>query len=155
MDKNLADYTHFQSQEAMKKHKIIEAYIKKQKSVQDISNNKQIPQRTIYSWVKRYDNKGLIGLINKRRKDLDKVKLSQDTLNYIKNEHLSNKGISIASIHRKTIYWCNQMNYPLPNYKQVYASIKKISNHLKSYSDLNSNKYFRHSYILGYVNINN
>lgn len=37
MDKNLADYTHFQSQEA----------IKKQKSVQDISNNKQIPQRTI------------------------------------------------------------------------------------------------------------
>lgn len=141
MNKNLADYTHFQRQEAMKKYKIIEPYIKKQKSVQDISNNKQIPQRTIYFWVKSYNNKGLIGLINKRRKDLDKVRLNKDTINYIKNEYLSNKGISIASIHRKTIDWCNQMNYPLPSYKQVYASIKKISNHLKSYSDLNSKKY--------------
>lgn len=33
------------------------------------------------------------------------------------------------------------MNYPTPSYKQVYRSIKKVSNHLKSYSDLNSKKY--------------
>ncbi|MGM7692522.1 DDE-type integrase/transposase/recombinase [Staphylococcus saprophyticus] len=141
VDNNLADYTHYQRQEAMRKYKIIEPYIKKQQSVQVISNNKQISQRTIYSWVKSYNNQGLIGLINRRRKDLDKAKLNEDTLNYIKNEYLINKGISIASIHRKTVDWCNQMNHPTPSYKQVYTSIKKVSNHLKSYSDLNSKKY--------------
>nr|WP_245336230.1 MULTISPECIES: Mu transposase C-terminal domain-containing protein [unclassified Staphylococcus] len=125
----------------MEKYKIIEPYLKRHMSVQVISNNKQIPQRTIYSWLKNYDNKGLIGLINRRRKDLDQAKLNADTLNYIKNEYLINKGISIASIHRKTVDWCNKMNYPTPSYKQVYSSIKKVSNHLKSYSDLNSKKY--------------
>ena len=58
VDNNLADYTHYQRQEAMRKYKIIEPYIKKQQSVQVISNNKQISQRTIYSWVKSYNNQG-------------------------------------------------------------------------------------------------
>ncbi|MQK80396.1 transposase, partial [Escherichia coli] len=62
-------------------------------------------------------------------------------INFVQNEYFSNRGISIASIYRKTKQWCNNKRVPEPSYYQVYNIIKRIPENLKAYSNMNSKKY--------------
>ncbi|WP_421673435.1 hypothetical protein [Staphylococcus pasteuri] len=84
--------------------------------------------------MNRYKNDGLACLIDKTRKDKHRIKIDEDTINFVQNEYFSNRGISIASIHRKRKQWCNNKMLSEPSYYQVYNIIKRIPENLKAYS---------------------
>ncbi|PTG00421.1 helix-turn-helix domain-containing protein [Staphylococcus chromogenes] len=102
MIKNLADFTEEERQKAMERYYILEPYFKKLKSVRAVSKSAKVPNCTLYNWISRYKNDDLAGLIDKTRKDRHRIKIDEGTINFVQNEYFSNRGISIASIHRKT-----------------------------------------------------
>ncbi|WP_241956122.1 helix-turn-helix domain containing protein [Staphylococcus chromogenes] len=102
MIKNLADFTEEERQKAMERYYILEAFFKKLKSVRAVSKSAKVPNCTLYNWISRYKNDDLAGLIDKTRKDRHRIKIDEGTINFVQNEYFSNRGISIASIHRKT-----------------------------------------------------
>src|SRR5699024_4120172 len=91
MIKNLADFTEEERQNAMERYYIIEAYLKKLKSVRAVSETAKVPNRTLYNWISRYKNDGLAGLIDKTRKDRNRIKLDEATINFVQNEYFSNR----------------------------------------------------------------
>lgn len=141
MIKNLADFTEEERQKAMERYYILEPYFKKLKSVRAVSESAKVPNRTLYNWISRYKNDGLAGLIDKTRKDRNRIKIDESTIKFVHNEYFSNRGISIASIHRKTKQWCNNNTLSKPSYYQIYNIIKRIPENLKAYSNMNSKKY--------------
>lgn len=76
----------------------------------------QISCRTLYYWIGKYRQNGLIGLIPKTRNDNGAIKIDPEVKQYIQRLFLENKNISIASIHRRTIQWCEQNDYSKPSY---------------------------------------
>ena len=125
----------------MERYHILEPYFKKLKSVRAVSESAKVPNRTLYNWISRYQNDGLAGLIDKTRKDKNRIKIDEGTIKFVQNEYFSNRGISIASIHRKTKQWCNNNTLSEPSYYQVYNIIKRIPENLKAYSNMNSKNY--------------
>ncbi len=141
MIQNLADFTEEERKKAMERYRVLEPYLKNLKSVRTVSKSAKIPKRTLYNWINRYKNDGLAGLTDKTRKDKHRIKIDGDIINFVQNEYFSNRGISIASIYRKTKQWCNNKRIPEPSYYQVYNIIKRIPENLKTYSNMNSKKY--------------
>lgn len=125
----------------MERYHVLEPYLKNLKSVRADSKSAKIPNRTLYNWINRYKNDGLAGLIDKMRKDKHQIKIDKDTINFVQNEYFNNRGISIASIYRKTKQCCNNKRLPEPSYYQVYNIIKRIHENLKAYSNMKSKKY--------------
>ncbi|EKU45866.1 helix-turn-helix domain containing protein [Staphylococcus massiliensis] len=95
MIKNLADFTEEARQKAMERYYTLEPYFKKLKSVRVVSESEKVPNRTLYNWISRYKNDGLAGLIDKTRKDRHRIKVDEDTINFVQNEYFSNRGISV------------------------------------------------------------
>ncbi|MDT0714508.1 helix-turn-helix domain containing protein [Staphylococcus epidermidis] len=142
MSKNLADFTEEGRKKAIERYHVLEPYLKNLKSIRAVSKSVKIPKCTLYNWINGYKNDGLASLIDKTRKDKHRIKIDEDIINFVQNEYFSNRGISIASIHRKTQqWWCNNKRLPEPSYYQVYNIIKRIPENLKAYSNMNSKKY--------------
>ncbi|MGO2834595.1 MAG: helix-turn-helix domain-containing protein, partial [Staphylococcus saprophyticus] len=43
-----------------------------------------VPNRTLYNWISRYKNDGLAGLIDKTRKDRNRIKIDESTIKFVR-----------------------------------------------------------------------
>lgn len=136
--KTLTNFTEEQRNEATEKYKIIEPYIKNQKELTNVSRETGIPLRTLYRWSKQYNTLGLVGLIRKNRSDNGTVRISNETQQLIEQLYLSNKKMSIATIHRKII---KEYKVDSLSYYQVYKVIKTIEPSLVYLAHKGSKKY--------------
>lgn len=128
---------------AEKRYKIIEPNIIEKISLPIISEETGIPLRTLFRWKERYKEHGLSGLIRKQRLDSGNIKIEDSIRALVEHTRLSNRRISIATIHRKVISQCEQYGETGPSYQQVYKIVKNIpeamidlaNNGEKSYSE--------------------
>ena len=58
----LTNFSEQQRINAMKKYKIIEPYLNKQETIKEIAIKNNVPTRTLYQWVQKYEHDGLAGL---------------------------------------------------------------------------------------------
>ncbi len=124
-------------------YKIIEPNIIGEVPLPRISDETNIPLRTLQRWKKGYQKAGLSGLIRSPRSDSGSTKVDTTVQSLIENTRLKNRRISIATIHRKVSIQCNQQGLSVPSYKQVYKIVKSMPNSIielahygvKSYSE--------------------
>ena len=145
--------THFsahQRDQAMKKYVIIQPYLNNEKTMASIAWEAKVSERTLFYWLKKYKQGGLVGLIHQTRRDQHVIKLPTEVIEYIKNEFYAHKHLSKASICRKTEQWCKQNHYPAPSYKQVRHVIHHIPDKVKLYAH-HSSKAFSNTFDMVHV----
>jgi len=130
--KYLTEFSEERRKVAFRRFKIIKPYIEENVSVTKISNELQISTRTLHYWIANYKKDGLVGLIQKSRKDRGTMKIANEIEIYIKSLSLKNRNISIASIHRQTCNWCEQQNLAHPSYYIVRKIVKSIPKRTQS-----------------------
>ncbi|WP_429664648.1 helix-turn-helix domain containing protein [Bacillus gobiensis] len=116
----------------MKKYEIIKPHILEQISIRHISEEKNIPIRTLQLWVQKYNSHGLKGLVRKERSDIGNLRISKEVTDEIERLILSNRRSSVTSIHRKICEYCEKKKIEKPSYTQVYPIAKFISPALKN-----------------------
>ncbi|MCH5584889.1 Mu transposase C-terminal domain-containing protein [Shimazuella sp. AN120528] len=144
MNEKFPSLTSFSDQkrlEAMKKYEIIKPHILDQKSIRLISKDKNIPIRTIQSWVQKYSLHGLKGLVRKERSDLGKVRIRKEVTDEVERLILANKNVSITSIHRKICHSCKEKKIEKPSYSQIFSVAKSIAPALKKLAHEGKNEY--------------
>ncbi len=68
--KPLAEFSEKQRQQALERYKIIEPFLNYDVPLTNVSNDaSDVSAITLYRWVKKYHKSGLVGLIDKKRKD--------------------------------------------------------------------------------------
>ncbi|MDN6193892.1 MAG: DDE-type integrase/transposase/recombinase [Alkalibacterium sp.] len=122
----LADFSKEQRNKALEKFRMIEPFLNREQSISEISNQENIPLRTLYRWKRKYEQNGLIGLIHTTRSDQGKINVDKSVLSEIERLALKNKKISSATIHRKICSYCGEKHLPSPSYYQVYKAINTI-----------------------------
>lgn len=123
---SLTQCTEVQLEEANRKYLIIYPYLRESKSLEIISDEENISIRTLRYWIQKYQELGLRGLVRMERADKSKVKVNLAIQAQIRKIFLSNKGISITSIYRRTLAWCEENDLPSPSYHQVRAITKTV-----------------------------
>ncbi|MBO0441694.1 Mu transposase C-terminal domain-containing protein [Candidatus Enterococcus ikei] len=148
--KPLSYFTDSQRESAEKKYKIIEPNILNDHPLSLISSDTGIPLRTLYRWKEKYNTKGLKGLIRQKRSDLGEIKVENHIKSLIKNSRLSNRRISIATIHRKIISQCERQDLTAPSYQQVYKIVKELPDSMIELAH-NGQKLYSEKYDLVYT----
>ncbi|MGX7172278.1 hypothetical protein ACWOB9_15675 [Enterococcus ureilyticus] len=85
-------------------YKIIEPNIIGEIPLLRISNETTIPLRTLQCWKNGYQQYGLSYLVRSHRSDSGSTKVETTVQSLIENTRLSNRRISIATIHRKSVH---------------------------------------------------
>ncbi|PFT90936.1 transposase [Bacillus thuringiensis] len=106
--KVLASFSDEEREKAMKKYQIISPYLEGQMPLHKIAVHSNYSIRTMRYWLKHYRNNGLVGLLAKQRRDKGDMELDEKVRAIVKKLFLTNKNLSLATIHRKTITWCKE-----------------------------------------------
>lgn len=137
----LINYSEQQRLLALKKFHIIQPYIEKEISLNQLSEKNNISIRTLRLWIAMYRKDGLIGLIKKERSDLNTMQISNEVKKEVKQIFLKNKHLTISTIHRKVCAWCQLNTLPEPSYYQVRKIIQEVPNQLKYLAHEGSKEY--------------
>ncbi|KMY41503.1 Mu transposase C-terminal domain-containing protein [Peribacillus loiseleuriae] len=138
---SLTQCTEVQLEEAHRKYLIIHSYLLKSKSLEVISAEENISIRTLRYWIQKYQELGLRGLVRMERTDKRNVKVDLAIQDQVKKIFLSNKGISITSIYRRTLAWCEDNDLQFPSYHQVRAITKTIPQNITKLAHDGTKKY--------------
>lgn len=130
--KVLASFSDEEREKAMKKYQIISPYLEGQMPLHKIVAHSNYSIRTIRYWLKHYRDNGLVGLLAKQRRDKGDMELDEKVRAIVKKLFLTNKNLSLATIHRKTITWCKENKMREPSYYQVRKIIKEIPKQLET-----------------------
>ncbi|QDZ76685.1 helix-turn-helix domain containing protein [Bacillus cereus] len=106
--KVLASFSDEERDKAMKKYQIISPYLEGQVPLHKIAVHSNYSIRTMRYWLKHYRDNGLVGLLAKQRRDKGDMELDEKVRAIVKKLFLTNKNLSLAAIHRKTITWCKE-----------------------------------------------
>lgn len=134
----LTNFPEDQRNKAMKRYELIEPYITDTEKLSVISNRSGVSLRTLYRWVEHYNQFGLVGLIRKSRSDDGVVHINNDIKQLIEQLRITNKKMSIATIHRKVM---SEFKQESVSYYQVYKIIKSMASSLLSLAPEGSKKY--------------
>ncbi|KTC69547.1 Mu transposase C-terminal domain-containing protein [Legionella bozemanae] len=112
---------------AIYKFKIIQPYLDNISTLTFISEDKEIPIRSLHRWVNQYKNNGLKGLEQKRWRDKGQYRqLSDNLVNIIEGLVLQKQKRTVASIHRQILLYAQDHKLPKPSYGVVAKIIKNI-----------------------------
>lgn len=137
--------------ESLKKFKIIEPILKKEKKISDVSKEEKIHFRTIQNWIKKYKKYGFVGLNRNKRNDAGiKRVCTEEVQNIIEGIYLRNSHLSKASIFRKLKDFTQKYNFKHPSYKTVCNIISSMPKDLVTLAHEGAQAY-RQKYDLLYI----
>lgn len=105
-EKRLAQFSEERRMATLIKFQIIQPYLEKELTLDEIKETNQLSIRTLRLWIRKFRLEGIVGLVIKERNDKGKINVDNDVQKIIKKFHFENKNVSIATIHRKKISWC-------------------------------------------------
>jgi putative transposase len=150
MNKNLTEFTEKERQQAFDRYNTIASFIDGNIKLTVIANNVGIAYQTLYSWVRKYRSKGLVGLIDKERSDSGKRRsVNKEMKTLVEGLALQKPPLSIAAIHRKVIDVAKKNNWHIPVYQTVYSIVKSLPKALTTLA-LEGNKEYKDKYDLLY-----
>lgn len=107
-------------EKACEKYRIIEPYINNETTLTSLAINKSIPVRTLRSWVKKYHDSGLTGLVHQPRSDKGAPRQYDQTLQKtIEGIYLKKPMLSISNIHALIKEYCYTHDMKPPGYRSV------------------------------------
>ena len=128
----LSEFSATKREEACKKYKIIEPFLKRSCSLVSIHRKHGIPQRTLALWLNKYRTYGLKGLMHQQRSDKGRIRVCNLNLQQtIEGTYLSHQNFSYASIYRLIVEYCQQKNIQAPSYRFVCRVIHNLPNDVK------------------------
>ncbi len=123
------------------RYEIIKPFLKKDKKLKEIENEKNISYATLKRWVKAYKEDGIEGLIKKERKDKNHYRsLDDKTYEFIKESYEKNPDIKIASLYEKCCNFLKNFSDKTISYHTVYRVVNNLDDFVKSHASLNIEK---------------
>lgn len=124
----------------IKRFKIIEPFLRKDKKLKEIEKETGISYATLKRWIKAYKENGIIGLDKKKREDKDSFKsVNEEQISIIKKLCKNNYDGNISKLYNKYTTFFKNKNYSI-SYPTFYRIVNNIDNFFKKSSDLNLNK---------------
>lgn len=123
------------------RYKIIEPFLKKEKKLKDIENEKNISYATLKRWVKAYKENGIEGLIKKERKDKNQYRsLDEKTYEFIKESYEKNPDIKISNLYEKCCKFIKTFSDNTISYHTVYRAVNNLDDFVKNHASINIEK---------------
>ena len=114
--------------DAVEKFRIIQPYLDKELSLEQVSNKDGIPIRTLRRWIKNYRAESLAGLTHKTRSDKgEHRKLPEMLEKHIIALALQRPKLSITTIQRQVARIAEQNQLNVPKYGTVYQVVRNLS----------------------------
>lgn len=123
---------------------IIEPYVKKEKTLKEISKENNISYSTLKRWASAYKKSGLDGLKRNSRKDKNTYRsISPEAMSYIKKIYNKNPNSKIFDLYKSLTDFLKRIGEKKISYDTIYRVINHLDPYVKSYanSNLESIKY--------------
>lgn len=118
---------------ALERYKIIEPFLLRQATLQQISKKTQVAVRTLYNWVSAFKTRGLEGLTPKPRIDKGRHRATDGEIaDVIRGMSLRTPPVPISAIHRTVKGICEKNGWRVPSYDVVHELVSEIPPHLKT-----------------------
>ncbi|MFC3562680.1 Mu transposase C-terminal domain-containing protein [Pedobacter jamesrossensis] len=135
---------------SLEKYRLIFPILERETTMVEVSKSEGIPVRTLAYWVKRFSEKGTLGLERTKRKDSGCSRvLSQELKELIQGMALQKPRLTISAIHRKIVLLAKRSSMKAPSYETVYSIVTKINPALLTLA-LEGSKVYQQKYELIY-----
>lgn len=126
-EKTLAEYSEKERKQAYDRFNIIRPFIEEDALLTDVARDIKTSYRTLCRWILQYRQKGIAGLIDKKRNDCGQHRIVKDNMQlFIEGLALKKPKMSVASIYRKTLEISEEKNWRKPAYSTVYNIVKNL-----------------------------
>lgn len=112
--------------QALARFKLLQPYLEQGVPLTQVARHHAIPLRTLRSWVARYRQDGLTGLMRKPRGDQGQRRMPADLAQCIEGLALQTPPRSVASIHRTVADIARRNGWDAPSYATVYAIVRQL-----------------------------
>ena len=127
---------------ALERYKIIEPFLQRKATLEEISKQQNKSVRTLHYWVTDFKRDGLNGLKPKRRSDKGCHRLAQDELvNVIQGLYLRTPPVPITTIYRLVQEICTKNGWDVPGYGVVRNIVLQIPENIKTLAHEGSKVY--------------
>lgn len=124
----------------LKRFKIIEPFLRKEKKLKEIEQETNISYATLKRWIKAYKENGVIGLDKKERQDKNSFRAIDETgINIIKKVYKESDETNIAGLYDKCKYYLEEKEYNI-SYPTFYRIISNLDGFFKKTSRLHMKK---------------
>jgi putative transposase len=125
--RELSSLTSTQREQATKRYRLIEPYLKEKATLKSICKKHDLSLRTVSYWVQKYLHYGLAGLARKARADKGHHRLVHpDMQQLIEGIYLKYPHLSFAAIYRRIQKHQNDGQHPIPAYRTVCSILSSL-----------------------------
>lgn len=123
----LSELTETQREAALIKYRLIEPFLNKEMTLNQLCQDKKLSLKTTSTWVSHYRQFGLAGLARKSRTDKgNRRACSTNMNNFLEGLHLKKPHLSNASLYRQARQLAEKNQEALPSYRTVCSIINQI-----------------------------
>lgn len=124
----------------IKRFKIIEPFLRKEKKLKDIEKETDISYATLKRWIKAYKEKGMLGLDKKERQDKNSFRAIDDEgIDIIKKIYRDSGENSITGLYDKCRDYLEKKEYNI-SYPTFYRIVSNLDGFFKKTSRLHMKK---------------
>lgn len=128
---SIAEISETQRKKALERYQIIDPIISKRKTISEIAKKYGLTERTLWRWIKCYNQAGLSGLCTKSRSDNQKRRIPEDLQNAIEGLALQVPKLSAAEIQRRAKAVADKLNVKAPSYTTILEILQDIAPSMK------------------------
>ncbi len=126
---------------AEKRYMILEPYLKKERSLKEISKEKNISYSTLKRWVSSYKKNGSEGLKKTKRKDKHTYRsVNNETMEYIKELYKKEPNLKVWDYYKHITNFLKKIGAKSISYDTIYRIINQLDPFIKNYASDNLNK---------------
>ncbi len=124
-----------------KRYQILEPYLKKEKSLKEISKEENISYSTLKRWVSSYKKNGSEGLKKTKRKDKHTYRsVNNETMEYIKELYEKEPNLKVWDYYKHISNFLKKIGAKTISYDTIYRIINQLDPFIKNYASDNFNK---------------
>lgn len=124
----------------LKKFKIIEPFLRKEKKLKDIEKESGISYATLKRWIKAYKEKGVLGLDKKERQDKNSFRvIDKKGIEIINKICKESNEVSISKLYDKYKNFLNEKKYNI-SYPTFYRIVNNLDGFFKKTSKIHIKK---------------
>jgi putative transposase len=145
----LAALSEREREQAWQRFQLLQPFLEGQTTLSQLAREQGIPLRTAQSWVNRYRQYGLAGLVRQPRQDRNQRRLQPELKQLIEGLALQKSKPTAAAIHRQIAAVAREQGWEIPGYDCVYDIVRSLDPGMVKLAQEGS-KAYRQSYDLLY-----
>lgn len=134
------DIMDLEKETQLKRFKIIEPFLRKEKKLKEIEKETDISYATLKRWIKAYKEKGILGLDKKERQDKNSFRaIDNEGIDIIKKVYKDSGENSIAGLYDKCRDYLEKKEYNI-SYPTFYRIVSNLDGFFKKTSRFHMKK---------------